>query len=305
MLYYVRNKSKENPTYQNIVDSLEFKSGPEIDSYEIEPDFVAVPAARQAPPPSIQLKLATKGFLAFVRGHPCIGARSVGPASKLFVALYPDMSTVETAVEFVTDFGDYLAVSDHQQDDVIKTMAAMFITRPRTQDAFAEEYWRFAQICHDIDPSSWDPTVSADPNDPTFELSLAGRAVFTTTLNPGSPRNARRFSFPTWVMNQTRQFDALRNKERRGFENEFDRWQTTIRKRDSETDPSGEPNPVLVNHGEGSAFGQLAGSAPTKGGFTPRRTQAAKLQALTERRSQAIVEGASERCVTWLDRQIR
>ncbi|CAN0533558.1 unnamed protein product, partial [Scytosiphon promiscuus] len=55
--------------------------------------------------------------------------------------------------------------------------------------------------------------------------------------------------------NQLRQFEKLRE------EGKFENWQNTIRKHDSKLDPSGSSNPILVDHGYGSAANQLAGSA--------------------------------------------
>ena len=144
-------------------------------------------------------------------------------------------------------------------EDHIKTLALVFLVldAARTQDEFASKYWRFAQKVHDIDciSNAWDSSVSSDTTNAAFEFSIAGRAIFTTTLNPASDRVARRFNYPVWVCNQTRQFNRLRELEL------FTKWQSQIRAADAKLDPSGVHNPILVDHGYGTAAQQLAGSS--------------------------------------------
>jgi len=214
-----------------------------------------------------------QGLLGFMRRHVCIGAKALAglsddadravdpenpPApSGLHFSVYPDMGSVASAVMVLTDLEDYYAHSD-RLDPVKKTLALVFPSElVASQAEFAPRYWRFAQILSDLSclTHPWDSAASPDPAAPTFELSLAGRAVFTTTLHPASPRIARRFMYPTWVMNQTRQFDALRAA------GQFSRWQDQIRAADAAVDPSGVANPVLTDHGQASAAGQLAGSS--------------------------------------------
>lgn len=211
-------------------------------------------------------------LLGFMQGHPCIGARSLAgkaedtrdaagsgraPYEGLLFSSYADMSSVASAIAFIDDLENYYRVSD-SIDAVLKTFVAVF---PRVdisgQTEFAEHYWAFAQLLCDVSSLThgWDANASSDPLDDSFELSLAGRAVFTTTLNPHSNRIARRFHYPAWVMNQTRQFDALREA------GDFDRWKASIRAKDAAIDPSGQPNPILDDHGAASSAPQLAGSA--------------------------------------------
>jgi FPC/CPF motif-containing protein YcgG len=305
VLYYVTNTEKANPSFREIVDSVDFKIGPGIDAYRVEPSsqYAVMPAtggASGAPP--YALRLATKGLLTKIRRHPCIGARSVAPAGRLFVALYADMNRVETAFEFLKDYALYLRLTDPEDERVIKTMAAMFTFLPADQNDFAEAYWRFAQLCHDIDPAEWDPSVGSDPTDENFELSFCGRAVFTTTLNPKSPRRARTFN-PTWVMNQIAQFEVLRSTPNKRVGNQFEHWKNTIRRNDADYDPSGKPNPLLADHGHGSAFEQLAGSAPLKASFRPNKTDEERKRALERRIQQARNEAAPNDVIDALQAQ--
>lgn len=193
-------------------------------------------------------------FRGLAAQHPCIGARSVMTNGNFYFTVIANMSSVESALQVVQVIEKYLAVSD-SIDDPVKTLAIFFTDTFSDVAAFATQYWKFVQRVHDIDMmcNGWDSSVSSDPKSPSFELSIAGRAIFTTTLNPAHPRPARRAPYPTWVCNQTRQFNQLREA------GTFETWKASIRKADAEVDPSGSANPLLVDHGYSSAAQQLAG----------------------------------------------
>jgi FPC/CPF motif-containing protein YcgG len=223
----------------------------------------------------------------FSAQHPCIGARSVAVNGNLFVSIYPDMTSVASAVTALLNLEEYLRISDEIEDHV-KTLALVFNEPIRDNDDFAQKYWAFVQRMHDLDcqTNQYDPTVSPDPNSTNFELSLGGRAIFTTTLNPGHSRTARHAPYPTWVCNQTRQFNRLREL---GL---FEKWQTQIRTADADMDPSGIPNPILADHGYSSAADQLAGVAVQPCPFKPRLSKEDIHQA-----GQALLTGAiKENC---------
>ena len=226
----------------------------------------------------------------FATDHACIGARTLAQSGEgFYMAVYPDMKSVTAAVMFIQDLEQYYLHSDAHADSLIRTFAAIFINHPiYSQEQFADEYWDFAQILHDVDCLSnpYDPTVSFDPYSADFELSLAGRAVFTTTLNPQSPRMFRNSSFPVWVMNQTAQFQQLRDEGR------FEKWKDKIRKRDALYDPSGESNPILADHGSMSAKDQLAGSPPEHFNFTVNDNVEKKVEAIKRLLKMAQDEGA-------------
>ena len=199
-----------------------------------------------------------------------------------------DMSSVESAFSVMSDWDSYLNISD-ELDPVIKTCVFVFQEPVATQDEFCGKFWKFIQTLHDVDCQfyDWDQAVSSAINDDRFEFSLCGRAVFTTTLNPANPRYARKFAFPAWVMNQTRQFDYLRST------GQFARWQQKIRAADSKFDPSGQFNPILVDHGNQSAAFQLAGSAPKEFFFKANINEEDKKAARSRIIEQANREGTS------------
>jgi uncharacterized protein len=221
----------------------------------------------------------------FSAQHPCIGARSVAVNGNLFISIYPDMTSVASAVMALLNLEEYLRISDKVEDHV-KTLALVFNEPIRDNNDFAEKYWAFVQRLHDLDcqTNAYDPSVSSDPTSANFELSLGGRAIFTTTLNPGHPRTARHAPYPTWVCNQTRQFNRLREL---GL---FEKWQAQIRMADADMDPSGVANPILADHGYSSAADQLAGVAVQPCPFKPRLTEDDKHQAGHELLALAIEE---------------
>ena len=106
-----------------------------------------------------------------------------------------------------------------------------------------------------------------------FLPSFCGRAFFTTTLNPNSERLARRSPFPTWVWNQKRQFDALKEGK------VYDRWQQSIRKWDADFDPSSKPNPALSDFGKVSAASELPGFKIEPCPFQPNNTEQERMSA--------------------------
>lgn len=193
-------------------------------------------------------------FRGFTMSHPCIGAKASFVSGNFYFCVLEDMETVSSALTVCETFSEYLKLTDGS-DDFVKTFALVFLDNAADAQDFAQKYWRFLQIVHDIDSLSheWDPSVSSDANDSNFEFSLNGRAIFTTTLNPGHHRPARRFAYPTWICNQTRQFEKLREL------GQFSKWQIAIRQADASLDPSGMANPLLEDHGVASSAKQLAG----------------------------------------------
>lgn len=217
--------------------------------------------------PSHLEKFCASLFKGLTQRHPCIGSRTVSQNGNLFIAVYQKMEGVDVARKVLRDLSAYYLVAD-TIDNVAKTLGLFFIISVESPLDFAEKYWRFVQTLHNLDMllNGYDNTVSSDPSERDFELSLAGRALFTTTLNPAHPRVARRGPYPIWVCNQKSQFDQLRAEGR------FEAWHKSISDADAQTDPSGVSNPMLANHGYASAADQLAGHSIQPVPFTPRVT---------------------------------
>jgi FPC/CPF motif-containing protein YcgG len=176
------------------------------------------------------------------------------------------MRTVETALKLLEDIEQYYSLSD-TADSVLKSFLCIFTEKIRSPEHFSDLFWAFMQTVHDIDSltHAYDPSVSSDPSLPNFELSFRGRAAFPTSLHSASPRLARQYAHPGWALNQSAQFNSLRTQ---GL---FEDWQRKIRNVDSKFDPSGLPNPLLVDHGAGPAGAQLGGVRMDRYPFVARR----------------------------------
>lgn len=232
-------------------------------------------------------RVIASSFAAHLRTHPCIGARSVIGAGNAYVSVYPDMFTVSTAVAVLKDLDRYCQLTD-DGDSIRKTLALVFIYCPETEQSFGWAYWDFAQTLHDLDCQrfGYPENISPNPEDATFEFCLRGRAIFTTTLHSAQTRVARHWSWPTWVLNQTTQFNALRDSGKMA------EWQKTIRTLDAALDPSGLPNPILTDHGQASAAPQLPGIEISPCPFKPRITENDKRIALQRVLERARTEDA-------------
>ncbi|SEN20848.1 hypothetical protein SAMN02800694_3098 [Luteibacter sp. UNCMF331Sha3.1] len=125
-------------------------------------------------------------------------------------------------------------------------------------DAMPEEHFErmlFARLqgIHDADGRdyTWDPSVSADPDDPAFSMSVGGHAFYVVGLHPGASRRARRLAHPAMVFNLHAQFEYLRREGR------YARLKQAIVERDIAL--NGSPNPMLAMHGRSSEARQYSG----------------------------------------------
>jgi FPC/CPF motif-containing protein YcgG len=137
---------------------------------------------------------------------------------------------------------------------------AIFTGRaPASERAFERRLWSQLQLLHERDDPAmgWDPTVSADPDDPRFSFSFAGTAFFVVGLHPKSSRLARCFRYPALVFNPHAQFEQLRR------DGHFERLRDLIRARDIAL--QGSINPSLADFGERSEAAQYAGRDTTEG----------------------------------------
>lgn len=204
----------------------------------------------------------------FMNGHPCIGARTLAANYEFYYAVYPDMRTVDTARKLLEDIDQYYRLSD-DLDEIVKSMLCVFTEEVRSPEHFANMFWDFMQVTHDLDSLThqYDQSVSSNPAESSFELSFRGRAAFPTTLHGNSPRSARKFAYAGWALNQSSQFNALRKAGK------FEDWKRKIRTADKGFDPSGQSNPLLVDHGEASPVAQLGGAELPSYNFKARSTE--------------------------------
>ncbi len=209
------------------------------------------PADRNTPDPGL-----AQEFSRFVadRGFPCVGAKS---------AFARDTIAFYTARDLTSAWDD-LAVHDalldwarkyRDEPGGLRSFIVLF-DRPCDLGEAAFERFMWERIQSLVDKDAWrgqrlEPTVSADPQDPHFSLSIGGEAFFVVGMHPNASRKARRFAHPALVFNLHDQFDRLRR------EGEYQRMREVILKRDR--DYSGSINPMLATHGEASEARQYSG----------------------------------------------
>ncbi len=183
---------------------------------------------------------------------PCIGAKS---------ALAQDSVEFIDAGSLLDDAADRRVVDLLQgfasatgEDAVFVSRVVIFPTTPRLNELqFERALWQRLQRFHKLDALdySWDSSVSADPADPHFSMSLGGRGFYVIGLHPGASREARRFDCAALVFNLHSQFEALRADGR------YQKLREVITDRDIAY--SGSRNPMLAVHGEASEAKQYSG----------------------------------------------
>ena len=201
---------------------------------------------------------ADAAFRAFVGDErfPCLGGVGVVRRRAYQLHVYGTLGSARSARPLARDLGAFVA---GMPTDTVSARAfvAIFPHRPPSSEAmFEHRLWAQLQRLHEHDDpaTDWDPTVSADPDDPRFAFSFAGRAFFIVGLHSRSSRLARCFEWPTLVFNPHAQFERLRAEGR------YARFQAVIRERDIAL--QGSINPSLADFGERSAASQYSGRAP-------------------------------------------
>jgi hypothetical protein len=214
--------------------------------------LVRVPSGEPATP---RMEFVHDSFRALVSNSrfSCVGAKAALGSGSYRVGLYERLGSAGAAAGLARDLFWFVG----EQEDLggaFSTFVASFV-EPTAADeaAFERLLWQQLQRLHDEDRRhhGWDPSVSADPDDPRFAFSFAGVAFFVVGLHPASSRFARRFAWPTLVFNAHQQFDRLR------AEGGYERMQEVIRSR--ELGLQGDLNPNLGEFGVRSEARQYSG----------------------------------------------
>ncbi|MBL0925637.1 MAG: YqcI/YcgG family protein [Sphingomonadaceae bacterium] len=195
-------------------------------------------------------------FEEFVRNaaFPCVGAKSALNKGQMHFVLADDICSAWDDLRILPHVSA-LAKHYREKPDLFQTLVVIFRRSDRlTERRFERAIWDRLQSLSDKD--EWlgqpvDPRVSTDPEDPHFAVSFAGEAFFIVGLHPNASRPARRFDHPVMVFNLHDQFERLRAEGR------YDPLRNTIMKRDEQL--AGSMNPMLAQHGEGSAARQYSG----------------------------------------------
>lgn len=218
---------------------------------------------------SVSTSNVDAAFRAFVtdRRFPCLGGASVVRRRTYRLHVYDVLGSVESAAPLACDLTAFVRDTPVDTGTPLAFIAAFPDDPPESEEAFEHRLWGQLQLLHERDDpaAGWDPTVSADPDDPRFSFSFAGHAFFVVGLHPGSSRLSRRFQWPTLVFNPHAQFERLRAEGR------YARYQAVIRERDVAL--QGTVNPNLADFGERSAARQYSGRATEPGWTCPFHTR--------------------------------
>jgi FPC/CPF motif-containing protein YcgG len=195
-------------------------------------------------------------FSEFVRSRdfPCVGAKSaLGRGTLKVIACrsitssWDDLRLHEIARKWAQEY--------KRDRGLFRSLAFVFEgPLDLAEEEFEDALWERLQSMSDKD--EWrgiapDQRVSTDPEDPHFSLSFGGEAFFAVGLHPGASRPARRFQYPTIVLNLHDQFEQLRITGR------YEGLRKAILERDDLL--AGSINPMLARHGELSAARQYSG----------------------------------------------
>lgn len=206
-------------------------------------------------PPSPLARLVHDQFRALVlsQGFSCLGAQAALRAGRYRMGVYGELGSSGATEDLARHLSAFADAEDPDAPGLTTFIASFSGPNPADEVQFERLLWRQLQALHERDGRRhrWDPSVSSDPEDPSFSFSFAGRAFFVVGLHAASSRWARRFAWPTLVFNPHRQFEQLR---RQGG---FTRLQERIRARERALQVTLNAN--LSDFGERSEARQYAG----------------------------------------------
>ena len=174
----------------------------------------------------------------------CVGAKAAIRRGQYRAGLYGTMGSRGAVAGLARDLFEFVEELPCIGSDFTTFLASFKGPNVADEVKFEQLLWTQLQGLYEQDRlhHGWDPSVSADPEDPDFSFSFAGRAFFVVGLHPASSRHARRFAWPTLAFNVHEQFERLREGGR------FARVREVIRAREIEL--QGSLNPNLSDFGE-------------------------------------------------------
>lgn len=117
---------------------------------------------------------------------PCHFARvaeQAGSAYYAFANSATDADDLEHVTRYLTEFTNVVKTSQKR-----KRYALLLVFRPedtpRSNEYYAEAFWRLLDYLHEHDEEPWPRTVSIDPNHGDFEFCFNGIALFTFANTP-------------------------------------------------------------------------------------------------------------------------
>ena len=214
----------------------------------------AAGVTRRAPTLAERVDDAFRDFVGAPR-FPCLAAKGTVRQRGYRLGVYGAFGSADSAVALARDLAAFVRAPAPAGARLTAFVAVFPGRTPASERAFERRLWAQLQHLHEYDDpaAGWDPRVSADPEEPSFAFSFAGRAFYVVGLHPRSSRLARRFRWCALVFNPHAQFERLR------AEGHFARLRALIRAR--EVALQGSFNPSLADFGERSEARQYSGRA--------------------------------------------
>lgn len=147
--------------------------------------------------------------------HPCLMAQAVVKASRAACKVYKEFDQVETTHTLKNDL-DKFVVKHGNDNENFRSFVAIFPDfRIYNEIDLEKLLWKRLQLLQDVavKNSSWDQPLNADPKEPNFSFSIAGKMFYVVGLHPKSSKNSRKAPAPTLIFNLYDQFERLKEDE--------------------------------------------------------------------------------------------
>jgi hypothetical protein len=184
---------------------------------------------------------------------PCVGAKSALGRNQIVTVTARDIGCPDDDRKILDALYDFIASYDSRKK--MFTSFAVLFEGPVDlgEEAFERHLWARLSALHKLDAEkfSWAENVSNDPASGDFAFSLGAHAFFIVGLHPQASRDARRLPHPAMIFNLHEQFQDLRMR------GQYQRIKETVLDRDLKA--HGSINPMLAEHGAGSAARQYSG----------------------------------------------
>ena len=219
-------------------------------------DGRAVSLADSEHTPDLFTSTAIGAFHGFIVDpqFPCVGAKSAIAQESVRFGIYDRLGAAESTAGLARDLFAFTREPEViAQADFVTFVAIFREPADLDEEEFEQLLWTQLRALIELDAPlhDWDPSVSADPNDPHFSFSFAELAFFVVGLHPRSSRLARQFPWPTLAFNPHAQFVRLREAQK------MVRLQEVVRER--EQNLQGSLNPNLGEYGDTSEARQYSG----------------------------------------------
>jgi FPC/CPF motif-containing protein YcgG len=191
-------------------------------------------------------------------GFSCIGAKAALHDDAYGFATYQELGSMDSTAGLSRDLCHFAQSKVIDESEYATFVAVFRDARDIDEAKFEQLLWQQLYQLHAADTAyfTWDSSVSANPNDPQFSFSFAGRAFYVIGMHPASSRTARTFSWPALVFNPHQQFERLRS------DGQWKKMQKAIRAR--ELVLQGSVNPMLSDFGDKSEARQYSGRTVTE-----------------------------------------